>query len=151
MSSCRFHLLGPELTLLQDTEPAAISSQLTTHLLPALQLHLLPKSALDVHLLILESDSIPNVLSAGLTVASAAIADAGIPMNALGVGVTVCKTEKEMLVDPDEDEGNGEGTLGIGLMPAVGKISGLWLDGEMEVEDAILVRRPSLEGQTLSL
>jgi exosome complex component MTR3 len=50
-----------------------------------------------VHLLVLEADSDAAVLSAGLTAASAAIADAGIPMNALAVGSVVVSTAKDML------------------------------------------------------
>jgi ribonuclease PH len=76
----------------QDTEPAQLSTLLTQLLLPTLQLHLLPKSSLDVYLLILESDTMAGVLSAGLTVAGAAVADAGIGMWGLGVGgVVVCR------------------------------------------------------------
>jgi len=73
----------------QDTEPVNHSALLTTLLLPALRLHLLPKLSVDVHLLVLEADSDAAVLSAGLTAASAAIADAGIPMSALAVGSVV--------------------------------------------------------------
>lgn len=119
-----------------------MSALLTSHLIPALQLHLLPKSALDVHLLILESDILPNVLSAGLTVASAAIADAGIPMFGLGVGSTMSKMDGEMSVDPEAGEEEGEATLALGVMPALGKFSGIWLSGEVEVDEACLVSSP---------
>lgn len=131
---------------MQDTEPAPLSALLTSHLLPALQLHLLPKSALDVHLLILESDTLPNVLSAGLTVASAAIADAGIPMFALGVGSTVGKQGDKLLVDPEAAEGDVDTTLALGALPALGKVSGVWLTGEVDVEKAIQVRGFILTG-----
>jgi len=125
----------------EDTEPAPLSALLTSHLLPALQLHLLPKSALDVHLLILESDILPNFLSAGLTVASAAIADAGIPMFGLGVGSTASRKEGELLVDPEAGEEEGEATLALGVMPALGKFSGIWLSGEIDVDEACQVSK----------
>jgi exosome complex component MTR3 len=73
----------------QDTEPVNHAALLTNLLLPALRLHLLPKLSVDVHLLVLEADGDAAVLSAGLTAASAAIADAGIPMSALAVGSVV--------------------------------------------------------------
>lgn len=104
-----------------------------------MQLHLLPKSALDVHLLILESDTVHNVLSAGLTVASAAIADAGIPMFALGVGSTVGKQGDKMLVDPEAVEGDLSATLALGVLPALGKVSGVWMTGEVGVEEVLQV------------
>ena len=127
------------LTIFQDTEPAPLSALLTSHLLPALQLHLLPKSALDVHLLILESDVLPNVLSAGLTVASAAIADAGIQMTALGIGVTVSQTAAGMMVDMDVDEEDEAASVSLGVMPALGQLSGVWLAGELEIDEACAV------------
>jgi exosome complex component MTR3 len=126
----------------QDTEPAPLSALLTSHLLPALQLHLLPKSAIDVHLLILESDVLPNVLSAGLTVASAAIADAGIPMFALGVGSTLSRMDGENLVDPENETEEGDATVALGVMPAIGKISGVWLSGEVDIDVACQVSLP---------
>ncbi|RXK39197.1 hypothetical protein M231_03554 [Tremella mesenterica] len=79
----------PRRAPLRDTEPIPLSTLLYRLLLPCLQLHLLPKSSIDVFLLILESDTLSNTLSAALTVASGAIANAGIPMSALGIGGVV--------------------------------------------------------------
>lgn len=78
---------------LQDTEPTHLTTLLTQLLLPTLRLELLPKASLDVYLLVLESDSIEGVLAAGLTVASAACADAGggVEMSGLGVGVVTVR------------------------------------------------------------
>jgi exosome complex component MTR3 len=116
-----------------------LSALLASHLLPALQLHLLPKSALDVHLLILESDILPNVLSAGLTVASAAIADAGIPMYSLGVGATVSKADQTICVDPETEEEEGTATVAVGVLPALQKLSGVLLTGDVDVDEACQV------------
>lgn len=87
-------------------------------------------------MLILESDILPNVLSAGLTVASAAIADAGIPMSALAVGQTTSIVDDNRLVDPETEEEEGQAVIALGVMPAVGKISGIWLSGEINVDQA---------------
>jgi exosome complex component MTR3 len=124
----------------QDTEPVSLSTLLTQLLLPTLQLHLFPKSTIDVFILVLESDSLSNLLSAGMTVSSAAVADAGIPMSGLGVGSVVVSKEKELLVDPSvEEEGSGEASVCLGIMPALGKVTDVWFTGEADVEDACLV------------
>ena len=73
-------------------------------------------------LLVLELDTIQGVLSAGLTVASAAIADAGIAMGGLAVGGV-------------------EGDVTVGVMPALGKVTSLWMTGESDVEKACEVSK----------
>jgi exosome complex component MTR3 len=121
----------------QDTEPVSLSTLLTQLLLPTLHLHLFPKSTIDVFILVLESDSLSNLLSAGMTVSSAAVADAGIPMGGLGVGSVVLKKEGELLVDPSlEEEAGGDASVCLGIMPALGKVTDVWFTGEAEVEDA---------------
>jgi exosome complex component MTR3 len=114
---------------------------LTQLLLPALHLHLFPKSTIDVFILVLESDSLSNLLSAGMTVASAAVADAGIPMGGLAVGSVVVSKDKELLVDPSvEEEGGGDASVCMGIMPALGTVTNVWFTGEAEVDDACEVR-----------
>jgi exosome complex component MTR3 len=121
----------------QDTEPVSLSTLLTQLLLPTLHLHLFPKSTIDVFILVLESDSLSNLLSAGMTVSSAAVADAGIPMGGLGVGSVVLKKEGELLVDPSlEEEAGGDASVCLGIMPALGRVTDVWFTGEAEVEDA---------------
>ena len=80
-----------------------------------------------------------------MTVSSAAIADAGIPMNGLGVGSVVCKSqsearsagEGEIVVDPSkEEESAGSASVCLGVMPALGKLTNVWFTGEDEVDDA---------------
>ena len=133
----------------QDTEPAALSSLLTQLLLPSIQLHLLPKSSVDVFLLVLESDSTSNVLSAGLTVSSLAIADAGIPMFGLCVGSVVARAaDGEMLFDPSkEDDTEAQGQVTVGVMPALSKVTSLWTSGEIEVEDVCDVSHALIWGE----
>lgn len=136
----RIHAVPSLTDPLQDTEPAALSTLLTQLLLPSLHLHLLPKSSVDVYLLVLESDTLPSVLSGGLTVASAAIADAGIAMGALGVGAVVAGEKGGLLVDPTKQEEQERGAvLTAGIMPALNRVTNLWLTGETEVDDAVKV------------
>jgi exosome complex component MTR3 len=101
---------------------------------------LLPKSTVDVFLLVLESDTVAGILSAGLTVASAAVADAGISMGGLGVGSVISQQDGERLVDPSKDEEQtSDGCITVGVMPALNKLTNLWLSGELDVDDACQV------------
>jgi exosome complex component MTR3 len=94
----------------------------------------------DVYLLVLESDTLPSVLSAGLTVASAAIADAGIAMGALGVGAVISGEKDGLRVDPTkQEEQDGDAILTVGIMPALDRVTNLWLTGETDVDDAVKV------------
>ncbi|WVR04800.1 hypothetical protein IAU60_001812 [Kwoniella sp. DSM 27419] len=128
---------NPRRAPLRDTEPLPLSVLLTQSLLPTLQLHLLPKSSVDVYLLVLESDTPTNVLSAGLTVASAAIADAGIAMNGLGAGSVVVNAKDGLILDPsEEEERDAHGKVLVGTMPALGKVTNLLLSGEASVDQA---------------
>lgn len=72
-----------------------------------------------------------------MTVSSAAVADAGIPMNGLGVGSVVSNLNGEVVVDPSkEEEGDGSASVCLGVMPALGRLTNVWFTGEAEVDDA---------------
>lgn len=133
-------------TLRQDTEPPHLTHSLTQALLPAVQLHLLPKSSLDIYLMVLEAESLGTeaVLAAGLTVASAALADAGIDMGGLAVGVSGALAPGpgvQTAVDPNSQATrDAAGVATVGVLPALGLISDVWMTGEMEVADLVKVR-----------
>jgi exosome complex component MTR3 len=117
--------------------------------LPALQLHTLPKSSIDIYVLVLESESpsLESVLSAGLTVCSAAVADAGIAMNGLGVGLSSSYTvaadngsSGSSKINPSGAEArDAEARVTVGCLPALDAVSDIWLTGEIAVENLIQV------------
>lgn len=84
------------------------------------------------------------MLSAGLTVASAAVADAGIEMAGLGVGGVVASLgadekqgKKRVVIDPSlEEEKESDVKVMVGTMPALSKVTNVWLTGEIEVDEA---------------
>ena len=81
-----------------------------------------------------------------MTVSSAAVADAGIAMNGLGVGSVVSRLDTDgtigggkggVVVDPSkEEEAEGQASVCLGVMPALGKLTNVWFTGEAEVDDA---------------
>lgn len=134
------HLLLP--CSAQDTEPPHLSHLLTQSLLPALTLHLSqhPKSVTDIWLLVLQSESpsLESTLSAGLSVACAALADAGVALNGLGVGVAVAKTEEGIAVDPTGREARAAGArVTLGVLPALDTLTDVWMTGQASVADVL--------------
>ena len=65
---------------MQDAEEKGLSNTLVQALTPAVRLELLPKSAIDVYITVLENDGTSSCLAAAIIAASTALADAGIEM-----------------------------------------------------------------------
>lgn len=57
-------------------------------LVPSVRLELLPKSTLDVFLIIIEADGIEGCIASGIVAASTALADAGVEMLGLVISCT---------------------------------------------------------------
>lgn len=84
----------------QTDEEAYISNLCTKSLEACLFLEKYPKAQIDVYVLVLEADG--PILGCALTVASLALADAGIEMRDLIASCTVGVFSEELLLDPDE-------------------------------------------------
>jgi len=68
--------------------------------------------------------------------ASLALADGGIPMKDLVSAVAVGKVEGNLVLDLNEEEDNyGEADLPIAIMPSLGNITLLQMNGEMSEEE----------------
>src|SRR3989338_4946604 len=88
-------------------------------------------TAIDVDVEILDSNAGTRV--AALTAASVALADAGIPMRDLVTGIGVGKAGGHLLVDLDKDEEDAPDAVDIpmAILPNLGEIVLLQLDGLM--------------------
>jgi len=72
----------------------------------------------------------------GITAASVALADAGIPMKDLLVGVASGKIDDIVVLDLDKAEDNyGQADLPMGIMPNTGEIAFLQMDGDLSPEE----------------
>jgi exosome complex component RRP41 len=96
--------------------------------------NLFPKTMIDVHMEVLQSDGGTRV--AAITAGSVALADAGIPMKDLATGVSVGKVEGKFVVDLDKYEDN----LGDCDMPMIysgrtGEILLYQMDGLLSREE----------------
>ena len=76
----------------RDTEAPVPAALVQQALLPAIRLDLLPKSSIDVHITVLDSDtSVLGCAAMGATAASAALAEAGVQMLGLVTGATAVR------------------------------------------------------------
>lgn len=93
-----------------------------------------PRTVIDVFVEVLQADG--GTRTAGVTAASLALADAGIPMKALVAGVAVGKVEGVLVVDIDElEDSMGEADMPIAAAPDIGLITLLQLNGVLTMEE----------------
>lgn len=98
-----------------------------------------PRSTIDVYIEVLEADA--GTRCAGLTAASVAVADAGIPMIDLVPAVAAGKADGRVVLDVGKLEDNkGQADLPLGYVPRTGEIVLLQMDGHFtrqELETAM--------------
>ncbi len=91
---------------------------------------LYPRTTIDVFIEVLQADG--GTRTAGVTAASLALADAGIPMRDLVVGVAVGKIMGKIVLDINEiEDGTGEADMPVAMMPNLDKIVLLQLNGSL--------------------
>ncbi len=93
-----------------------------------------PRTSIDVFIEVLQSDAGTRI--AGLTAASVALVDAGIPMRDLIAGCAAGKVGGQVVLDLNKDEDNfGEADLPIAIIPKTKEIVLLQMDGNMSLEE----------------
>lgn len=105
-------------------------------LLPSVNLQKFPNSVVDVFIQILQADA--GTRCAGITAASMALADAGVPMKDMVSAVSVGKVGDKIVVDLDKDEEDheeGATDIPIAVMGKSRKITLLQLDGKISPKE----------------
>ncbi|UCH88441.1 MAG: exosome complex exonuclease Rrp41 [Thermoplasmata archaeon] len=93
-----------------------------------------PRTTIDVFIEVIQANA--GTRCAGLTVASVALADAGIPMRDLVPSCAAGKIDNQVVLDLFKDEDNyGEADLPIAYVPRTGKILLLQMDGHMTYDE----------------
>ena len=96
--------------------------------------HLFPKTMIDVHMEVVQSDGGTRIAS--ITAASVALADAGIPMRDLVCGVSVGKVAGHMVLDPDKYEDNlGSSDIPMIFAPRNGEVLLYQMDGMLSKDE----------------
>ncbi|MCD6370938.1 MAG: exosome complex exonuclease Rrp41 [Thermoplasmata archaeon] len=93
-----------------------------------------PRTSIDVYIEVLQADAGTRV--AGITVASLALADAGIPMRDLIVGCAAGKIDGVVVLDLNKEEDNfGEADVPMAILPRTKEIALLQMDGDMSYDE----------------
>ena len=93
-----------------------------------------PESVINVNIEVVQAEA--GTRCAGITCASVALADAGIPMKDLVPACAAGKISGEIVLDLCKEEDNfGESDLPIAMVPRTGGISLLQMDGLMTAEE----------------
>ena len=111
-----------------------LSKVLREALEPVVMTELFPRTTIEVYVEVLQSDG--GTRTASATAASAALADAGIPMRALVAGVAVGKVDGVLVLDLNEPEDNfGEADMPVVAAPDIGLITLFQLNGVMTMDE----------------
>jgi exosome complex component RRP41 len=98
------------------------------------QLELYPRSKIRVEIEVLCAEA--GTRCVGLTAASVALADAGIPMTDMVVSVASGKINGVVVCDLNKEEDNyGEADLPMGVLPNTGDLVFLQMDGDLSPEE----------------
>ena len=93
-----------------------------------------PRTSVDVYIEVLQANA--GTRCAGLTAASVALADAGIPMKDLVPSIAVGKVNDQVVLDLNKEEDNyGQADVPIAMIPRTGEVLLLQMDGHLTVAE----------------
>lgn len=98
---------------------------------PSVFLERYPRAVVDVTMELLQASA--GTRTAGITAASVALADAGIPMRGLVASIASGKADGHIVLDLQKEEDQlGDGDMPIAYMPQKDKVTLLQMDGHFE-------------------
>jgi len=128
-----------------DRRSTEISKITAEALRPSLLLEGFPRSMVDVFIEVIEAEG--GTRCAGITAASVALADAGIPMKDMVVGCAAGKVDGEIVLDLSEKEDKeGQSDIPIAIMPRTGEITLLQSDGNLTEDEFDKALSLAIEG-----
>jgi len=135
---CRYHMAPFSTSEHKSPAPTRREIELSKVIREALEAvvftELFPRTAIDIFIEVLQADG--GTRTAGLTAASLALADAGIPMKDLVAGIAVGKVDGVLVLDIDEvEDEHGEADLPIGYAVGIDEIVLLQLNGVLTPDE----------------
>jgi exosome complex component RRP41 len=129
---CRYHMAPFSVDERKNPAPSRreieISKVIREALEPAVIVEDYPRTAIEVWVEVLQSDG--GSRCAGITAASLALADAGINMRDMVVGCSSGLIEGTVVSDLDDTEDKeGSGDMPVAIMPNLGQVTLLQVDG----------------------
>lgn len=136
--NCRYHMTSFSV---EDRKPLGMTRreiELSKVIREALEsvvfLEEFPRTSIDIYVEVIQADG--GTRTAGLTAASLALADAGIPMADLVAAVAVGRVEGQLVLDPSDIEDKyGEADMPMAMAPRLNSIVLLQLNGRIPREE----------------
>lgn len=146
---CRYHMAPFSVQERKSPAPSRreieLSKVIREALEPAIFLEYYPRTATDVFIEVLQADG--GTRCASITVASLALADAGIPMRDLVAACSVGKVDGTIVLDlMDVEDKVGEADLPLAYMPNLDAITLLQMDGNLTPEEFEKAMSLAIEG-----
>lgn len=117
-----------------DRRSVELSKVIREALEPVIFVEYFPRATIDIFIEVLEADA--GTRCAGITAASVALADAGIPMRDLVSAIAVGKIEGRLALDlSSTEEQYGEADMPVAISPRLGRIHLLQMDGNLTPEE----------------
>lgn len=135
---CRYHMAPFSTDERKSPAPSRREHELSKvtreSLEPSVLSRYFPRTTIDVFIEVLQSDG--GTRCAGITGASLALADAGIPMRELVSACAVGKVAGQLALDlSDVEDQNGDADMPIAMMPNLSAITLMQMDGFFSQEE----------------
>ncbi|MCD6088972.1 exosome complex exonuclease Rrp41 [Candidatus Bathyarchaeota archaeon] len=146
---CRYHMAPFSVQERKSPAPSRreieLSKVIREALEPAIFLERFPRTAIDLFIEVLQADGGTRV--AGITVASLALADAGIPMRDIVAACAAGKADGYILLDlNDLEDKEGEADVPVAYMPSLNRVGLLQMDGQLTPEEFEKAFNLAIEG-----
>jgi len=146
---CRYHMAPFSVEERKSPAPSRremeLSKVIREALEPSVFVEYYPRTSIDIFMEVLQADG--GTRCASITVASLALADAGIPLRDLVVACASGKVEGHLVLDLDDAEDKkGEADVPLAFMPNLNAITLLQMDGMLSVEEFEQVVNLALKG-----
>jgi len=146
---CRYHMAPFSVEERKSPAPSRreieLSKVIREALEPSIFVEYYPRTSVDIFIEVLQADG--GTRCAGITTASLALADAGIPMRDLVAACAAGKVEGRLVLDlMDVEDKVGEADVPLALMPNLNAITLLQMDGSLTIEEFEKVINLALEG-----
>jgi len=135
---CRYHMAPFSVEERKSPAPSRreveLSKVIREALEPAIFLEKFPRTSIDLFIEVLQADG--GTRCAGVTVASLALADAGIPMRDLVVACAAGKADGHLALDlNDIEDKEGEADVPVAYMPNFDAVALLQMDGQLTIDE----------------
>ncbi|MCW4027000.1 MAG: exosome complex exonuclease Rrp41 [Candidatus Bathyarchaeota archaeon] len=135
---CRYHMAPFSVDERKSPAPSRreveISKVIREALEPAIFLERFPRTSIDLFIEVLQADG--GTRCAAVTVASLALADAGIPMKDLVVACAAGKADEHLVLDlNDIEDKEGGADVPVAYMPNFDAVALLQMDGQLTIDE----------------